>query len=293
MGFIGFGEAAFNICDGLHETSKPEVFAFDVMSNDEKQGALIQQRARKANVALLDSLKCLIEKTEFIFCTTSAKYALSIASEAAQYTKAGKTYADLNSASPMVKKDIADVIDRSGGAFVDAAVMELVPPYRHKVPIAASGSGARRFTEAMNSIGMNVEYINDCAGSSSSMKMFRSIFMKGFTSLLLETLIASHKMGVENQVMESIKGTLEKNTTEELANMLINRTAVAAARRVSEMEDVVTTLADIKVESFSSQATIKRLQWICDIGLKEYFEGKVPQHYSSVLEAVSKIMQTQ
>ena len=289
LGFIGFGEAAFNISDGLSQTTKPKVFAFDVMANDKKLGPVIHERTGKTGVTLEDSLESLIEKSEFILNATSAKYALSIAKEAAQYTKDGKFYADLNSTSPMVKKEIAVIIDRSGGSFIDAAVMEVVPPHRHRVPIAVSGIGAKYFAEALNSIGMNVEYVNDSAGSSSSMKMFRSIFFKGFNALLMETLIASYKAGVLPQIMDSIKGTLSNKTPDDLANMFMTRTAVAAARRVTEMEDVVATLNEMNLESFASQATIKRLQWICDIGLKEYFDGKVPEHYSLVLEAISII----
>jgi 3-hydroxyisobutyrate dehydrogenase-like beta-hydroxyacid dehydrogenase len=290
LGFIGFGEAAFHICGGLHETSKPPVLAFDLMALDEKLGPLIQERAAGTGVVLVDSLKTLIGKAGFILCATSAKYALPIAAEAVRFLKPGKVYADLNSASPMVKRKIAETIAPSGAAFADAAVMELVPPCRHLVPIAASGTGARQFADALNGIGMKVQYISGSAGSSSSMKMFRSIFIKGFTALLLETLIASHEAGVDKQVMESITGTLARNSPEQLANMLINRSAVAAARRIGEMEDVVATLKDMNLESFASQATVKRLQWIRDIGLKEYFGGKVPENYNLVLEAVSKII---
>jgi hypothetical protein len=58
---------------------------------------------------------------------------------------------------------------------------------------------------------------------------------------------------------------------------------------VGEMKDVAATLAELGLESFATDATIKRLQWICDIGLKERLEGKVPAHYRQVLEAVSAV----
>lgn len=287
LGFIGFGEAASSISMGLKEFSKPEVYAYDVMWQDERFGPAVRARAEAADVKLVASLKELFDAADIVLCATSAKYALSIASEAAAFARAGKLYADMNSASPMVKREIAKIIDPTDARFVDAAVMEIVPPHRHRVPIAASGTGAKGFTEALNALGMNVEYISDSAGSSSSMKMFRSIFMKGLTSLLMETLVASHAAGVVDQVMASIGSTLAKNSAEELANLLINRTAVAAERRVGEMKDVAATLAELGQESFATDATIKRLQWICDIGLKERLGGKVPAHYGAVLDAVA------
>jgi len=287
LGFIGFGEAAYNICLGLKETSRPAVYAYDLMWQDERLGPAVRSRAAEAGVELVSSLQALIDAADVALCATSAKYALAIANAAAAFIRPGKIYADLNSASPMAKREIAETIDSTGARFVDAAVMEIVPPHRHRVPIAVSGTGAKSFADLLNPLGMNVEYVNDSAGSSSSMKMFRSIFMKGLTSLMLETLLASHAAGVVDQVMASISSTLTKSTPEELANLLINRTAVAADRRVGEMKDVAATLAELGLEGVATEGTIKRLQWICDMGLKERLGGKVPDHYRRVLEAAS------
>lgn len=288
LGFIGFGEAAFCICKGLKETSEPIIYAYDVMANDSRLGINIHSKAEETGVILVDSLEELIDKAEYILNATSAKFAVSIANDASKYTRAGKNYADMNSASPMVKRQIAEIIEKTAADFTDAAVMEIVPPNKHLVPIAASGTGAMNFTESLNSIGMNITYINGKAGSSSSMKMFRSIFMKGFTSILLETLVASYEVGVNEQIMDSITNTLTKNTPEQLANFLINRTAVAASRRVNEMKDVAATLEEMNLPAFASKATIERLQWICDLELKEYFDGKVPADYNEVLAAISE-----
>ncbi|MDF2531988.1 MAG: 6-phosphogluconate dehydrogenase [Clostridia bacterium] len=286
LGFIGFGEAAYCICSGLRSESNPEINAFDVMANSETLGPTIQKRAQDASVTLCSTLKELLEKSDIVFCATSAKYALPIATEAAQNIRKGCMYADMNSASPMVKREIAQVIDKTGAFFVDAAVMELVPPHKHKVPIAASGTGAAQFTEYLNSYGMNVSYINDQAGSSSSMKMFRSIFMKGLTSLLLETLVASYKMGIDKEIIESINNTLSKSSVEKLANLLINRTSIGAERRVSEMGDVISTLTDMGLDATASKATKQKLQSLVDINLKEHFNNTVPEHYTQVLKAI-------
>jgi 3-hydroxyisobutyrate dehydrogenase-like beta-hydroxyacid dehydrogenase len=286
LGFIGFGEASHAIAQGLFETSKPSVVAFDVMAD---VGTTIKNRANECQVRLLPSLASLIGASDVILCATSAKYALSIAQDAALFLKEGKIYADLNSASPKVKKEIAAIVDPTGALFADSAVMEIVPPYTHRVPIAVSGSGARLFTEMLQSIGMNATYINDQAGSSSAMKMFRSVFMKGFTSLMLETFLAAQKMGVCDQVLESVSTTLQQNSVEKMANLLINRTAVGYERRISEMEDVVSTLEDLHIDPFASLATIERLSWMGSIHLKEHLNGVVPKDFHEVLDLALKL----
>jgi 3-hydroxyisobutyrate dehydrogenase-like beta-hydroxyacid dehydrogenase len=286
IGFIGFGEAAFHICSGLHSANNLEINAFDVMANSENLGPVIRKRAEEAKVTLCSSLKDLLNRCDIVFCATSAKYALPIAVEASASIRKGCIYVDMNSASPMVKRNIAEVMAKADALFVDAAVMELVPPYKHKVPIATSGTGAAKFTDTLNVYGMNISYINDQAGSSSSMKMFRSIFMKGLTSLLLETLVASYKLGIDKEIIASIDNTLSKNSVEKLANLLINRTSVNAERRVSEMGDVISTLTEMGMDSTASKATKAKLQSMVDINLKDYFNNTVPENYTEVLKAI-------
>lgn len=289
LGFIGFGEAAFSICSGLALACAPVIYAYDVMAGSETVGALIHSRAAQANVTLAATLEQLIDQSDVILCATSAKYALSIAKEAAAFLKPGKIYADMNSASPMVKREIAQVVDATGAHFADSAVMEIVPPHKHRVPIAVSGSGAGEFASLLNPLQMNITYINDTAGSASSMKMFRSIFMKGMTALLTETLLASYQAGVCDEVMASITKTLTEATPEQLANLLINRTAVAAERRISEMKDVKATLQALGLPAFATEGTINRLQWFCDLGLKEYFNATAPADYRDVLRAATEL----
>lgn len=287
LGFIGFGEAAHAICMGLSETTKPEVHAYDVQWNDPIAGTLVKDRAAQAKVSLEASPGDLFRVCNVVLCATSAKLALPIARDMAGFFRPEVIYADLNSSAPAVKQEIAALAAAKGSLFVDAAVMEIVPPHRQRVPIAASGSGARKFMDLLNVLGMNISCISDEAGSSSTMKMLRSVFMKGLTSLLLETLVAANKAGVTRPVMASISETLDGNGLEAVANLLLNRTAVAAERRVSEMKDAVATLSSLGLPSWASEATVKRLQWLCDIGLKKELDGVAPAHYDKVLDAIA------
>ncbi|MGG4041019.1 DUF1932 domain-containing protein [Bacillus smithii] len=289
IGFIGFGEAAFHISNGLKNAGIQTIHAFDVMADDPNAGVMIKKRMETAEVHKCNYLEELLENSDIIFCATSAKFALSIAQQAAKAITKDKIYVDLNSASPSTKKEVATAIGTAGGLFADAAVMAPVPPHGHKVPMLVSGSGALQFAALMKTYGMDITFINEQAGSSSAMKMFRSIFMKGFTSLLLETLSASYQAGVDKEVLASIQETLSGSTLEELANLLITRTAIHAERRVTEMGEVVATLNEMKLDSTMSQATKTKLQNIVHMDLKNYFGGKVPANYSDVLEAIEEL----
>lgn len=290
LGFIGFGEAAFHIAKGLGPglvgAGLGPVRAFDVMADDPKVGPLVRERAAGAGVTLVPSLPDLMAACDTVLCATSAKYALSIAKEAAASIRAGTVYADLNSASPGVKKEIGAVMAAAGALFADVAVMELVPPHGHKVPLAVSGTGARAFLDRLSPFGMKIDFINETAGASSSLKMLRSIFMKGLTALFLETLTAGRKAGVDREIMASISGTIDSRPLAETAALLVTRTAIAAERRVSEMGEVMETLAELGLDSSASAATRAKLQALADLDLRADFGNTPPADIATVLDAI-------
>ena len=289
IGFIGFGEAAYNIAKGLSEEGLSYIIAFDKFWNIEPQGTIIKKRAQEVGVTLLPSMAKMIEKTEYIFSAVSANLALPLAQECKPYLGEGKCYVDINAASPMTKEAIAELIKLTGASFVDVAVMGPVPVYKHKVPICVCGNGAKNFYETFSKYGMNITYMGEKPGVSSASKMFRSIFMKGFVAILLETIIASHKYQVEDDVLSSIKETLDHAPFFEVINNLLTRGVIHSARREHEMDEVIATLQSLGVDAIMSEATKMKLRWCTEKGFKEYFKGVPPSDYHEILVAFDKI----
>jgi 3-hydroxyisobutyrate dehydrogenase-like beta-hydroxyacid dehydrogenase len=286
VGFIGFGEAAFNIAKGLKEEGVPQIVAFDKFWNIEPQAKIIKKRSNEANVILAKSLAEMIERSDFIFSAVSANLALPLAKESEPYLRAGKFFVDLNAASPMTKESVSEVVLRTGASFVDAAVMGPVPVYKHKVPMAVCGNGAHKFDEVFSQFGMDITYMGEIPGSSSASKMFRSIFMKGFVTLLLETIFASHKYGVVDDVLSSIQKTLEDGSFIEVINNLLTRGVIHSERREHEMEEVIATLEGLEVDYTMSGATKNKLRWCTETGFREYFNGVPPKDFHEILDAL-------
>lgn len=289
LGFIGFGEAAFHISKGLRSEGITEIQAYDRAADDPVKGAQIRERAKSISVRISPTLRELVENSDVLLCATSAKFAIDIANEIAPFIQKDQLYVDLNAASPKVKIEVSSIISHAGGSPVDGAVMDPVPPHGHKVPLSTSGAGASHFQDLLQPFGMNITVINDQAGSASAIKMVRSIFMKGFTSLLLETLTAAHKLGIEREILASISNTFANKPMEELMNLLLTRTAVHAERRVSEMTDVIETLRDSNLKASMSQATKDTLQHVVDLQLNEYFAFQRPDHFMQVIEAMANL----
>jgi len=286
IGFIGFGEAAFNIARGLiKEEGISKIIAYDKFLSEEPYSRLIKSRASEANVTLKKNMKETLNGVDIIFCAVSASMVVSIAEEAKQYLKSGQIYVDINAASPTAKQQASKIISTSGAHFVDVAVMGAVPAYGHKVPLYASGRGAREFSDILKKYHMDITYYGEKVGRASALKMFRSIFMKGVAMLLLETIVSSHKYGVEDDVWTSIEETLMGSSTKRI-NGWITRTVIHSERREHEMEEVVSLLQELNMDGTMSTATRKKMKWCTDLRLKEYFKGVPPNDYHEVLKAI-------
>jgi len=278
IGFIGFGEASFNIAKGLKGEGLLGITAYDKFWDIEPQAALIRQRSQEADVVMAPSLKDLVEGADIIISSVSANLAVPLAKESAPYLKAGQIYVDLNSAGPDTKVAANEIISPKA-LFVDVAVMGTVPGNGHKVPMLASGEGAAAFVEQLQPFGMKLTLLDGPAGKSSASKMFRSIFMKGFVTLLLETVIAGHKYGIEDDVLASIEETLTAGPLLPIINNMLARGIIHSERREHEMDEVIATLKSIQVDSTMSEATKAKLRWCTEQNFKQYFKGVPPKDF--------------
>ncbi|MHC1759108.1 MAG: DUF1932 domain-containing protein [Negativicutes bacterium] len=288
IGFIGFGEAAFNIAKGLSGEGVSAIYAYDKFWNVEPQAVLIRQRAEEAGVILSESLQALIGSSEIVVSAVSANLVVPIARESAEFLRSEQLYVDINSAAPTTKVEASEIIaDRA--LFVDAAVMGPVPGNGHKVPILASGKGSELFHDTMTPFGMKITVMPGPVGGSSASKMFRSIFMKGFVMLLLETVVASHKYGIEDDVLASIEETLTADSFVKIANGLIARGVIHSERREHEMDEVIATLSSLSVDGIMSEAAKKKLRWCTELKLKEHFHGVPPKDFHEILDVIENL----
>jgi 3-hydroxyisobutyrate dehydrogenase-like beta-hydroxyacid dehydrogenase len=290
LGIIGMGEAAFNIARGLKKEGLTAITAYDKFWNIEPHAALIGKRAAEAGAVLAESLGGMIAGSDYIMSLVSANLAVPLAKEAAPFLKEGQCYIDMNAASPMTKEEVAAIIAETGAGFVDVAIMGPVPNYGHKVPSLACGSAAEAFTATFNGYGMAITCCGEKPGGASAVKMFRSIFMKGFVMLLLESVLAGHRYGVEDQVLDSIEETLtESDSVRAMINGLLTRGVIHSERREHEMDEVLATLASLGMDSTMSAASKAKLRWCTNMKFRDHFKGVPPADLYKILQAFDQL----
>jgi 3-hydroxyisobutyrate dehydrogenase-like beta-hydroxyacid dehydrogenase len=285
MGFLGFGEASFNIAEGLREEGMTGIRAFDAAWQKEPHAALIKERAEKAGVLLEASAADLISNVDIVVCSISANMAIPVAEQSVSLLRPEQIYVDLNSAGPDTKVAVDKIIS-TRASFVDVAVMGTVPGNRHKVPMLAAGKGAVAFAEFMNRHGAQVTALEGEPGKASASKMFRSIFMKGYVMLLLEAVIAGRQFGLEDDVLASIRDTLMGGDFLTNVNDMMARAVIHAERREHEMDEVIATLESLGLDSTMSVASKNKLAWCVEQGFREHFKGKPPADYHEIFSAL-------
>jgi 3-hydroxyisobutyrate dehydrogenase-like beta-hydroxyacid dehydrogenase len=296
IGFIGFGEAGFTIGQGLRSAGVRELFAYDTQTTSAGRGSLIRGRAEKAGATLVDSPAELAAKASILISTVTCSSALEAAHQNAPFLRptdangTGHLYADLNSVSPDVKRQIAGVIGASGAAFVEAAVMAPVGPYGQRVPMLLGGPGAEAFVWAMQPFDMRLQILSGAAvGTAAAVKMCRSVVVKGLEALLTECVLGSSEYGATDHVFASLQESYPGIDWKKLADYNINRLVVHGERRAREMDEVAETLRDAGVDPIMAEATARRQDWSAKLGLKGHFPAEGPRTAQEVLEVLSTL----
>jgi 3-hydroxyisobutyrate dehydrogenase-like beta-hydroxyacid dehydrogenase len=198
---------------------------------------------------------------DIVLSVNWASVALEVATEVAPVLQPNQLYADLNTASPQLKRDIAAIIEKMGASFVDAALMEPVLPKGLGTQVYASGSGAELFAKKMTALAMPVTYLDREAGIAATHKLVRSILYKGVAAVILECLEAAEALNMSEYARAQM---LKIVNDEAMIDRFVNGSIKHARRRVHEMEAVVEMLNSIGVSAFTSQAAVQRLKEIME-----------------------------
>ena len=286
IGFVGFGEAGFTIGRGLTSAGATSISAYDIATHTSDRGPLIRERAGIAGVALVATSEELARSSDVILSTVTCSQALAAAQQTAPFLTGRHLFADLNSVSPALKRDVATVIEATGAAFVEAAVMAPVQPYGHAVPMLIGGASARHFVDRMAPLGMHLEPLDGPIGKAAAVKMCRSIVVKGIEALLVECVLAATPYEADEKVFASLQETWPGIDWRKLADYTAGRMVVHGERRAREMEEVAETLKAIGVEPLMAEATARRQDWSAKLDLKTHFPPEGPGGYREVVELI-------
>jgi 3-hydroxyisobutyrate dehydrogenase-like beta-hydroxyacid dehydrogenase len=243
IGILGLGEAGGTIARDLRAAGVA-VRGFDIDPATEPD-------APDTATAVADA--------ELVLSLVTAAEALTAARAAAPALRPGQVYVDANTSGAELKRAVAAVVEPTGAAFADVALMAPVPGRGLSTPAVASGAGAGMAADILGPLGMPVTVLDAEPGAAATRKLLRSVAWKGVAAVVCEALAAARAADLEDWMRGELLGLMTAADEDTLARME-HGSRQHAARRTHEMADVVALLRELGVTPHTSEAARAQLE---------------------------------
>ena len=286
IGFIGYGEAAFNISLGLGREGVSGIRATDAMMNHEVMGKQIHNRAQEAGVTLVNTNKEIAQWADIVFAAVPSSFTMDVCDDVKQCLRPGQLYVDVSASTPATKEAIWEAIKDTGVLFADAAMLGSLPKDKHQVPITASGNGAAKFHELMTPHGMKITLAGEKAGTASAIKLVRSIFMKGIAALMIDTMQAADAYGVSDEIVASLSKSLDGIPFQNHLDRLVTSTALHCTRRAAELKGSVAMQEEAGLNPEMTLASKHGHEALAKYDFAARYIDTKPTRWQEIIEAI-------
>jgi 3-hydroxyisobutyrate dehydrogenase-like beta-hydroxyacid dehydrogenase len=270
VALLGFGEAGYALTEGWRSVDPTLILtAYDIKTAnpDTPDAAAMWDRYDAADVRGAETIGAALAEARAVFSVVTADRAHDAARAAATVMAPGTLYLDANSCAPETKRASAKVIEAAGLRYVDTAIMSPIRPKLHRAPMLVSGPHAAAAAELMGTLGMDARVVAGEVGRASSIKMLRSVMIKGIEALTLECLLAARQAGVDDEVIASLDASMPGWDWGAKAAYNMERTTTHGLRRAAEMHEVARTVSDLGVPARMAAATTEWQHEMGSLGL--------------------------
>ena len=272
VGLIGFGEAGSTFA--LAGDWAAAAHVYDAKTDAAATRDAMLAAYAQAGVLPARFLEDALDGVGLILSLVTADQALAVAEAAAAMIAPGALYCDMNSVAPQTKQAAARAIEAAGAHYVDVAVMAPVDPARLNVPLLLSGVRAEDARARLAALGFaKTRIVGVDVGRASSIKMIRSVMVKGMEALTAECVLAAEAADVLDEVLASLDASEKAKPWGARADYNLDRMLVHGLRRAAEMEEVVKTLEGLGTGAAMTRGTVERQRAIGALGVKMPPEG--------------------
>lgn len=268
IAFIGFGEAGSTFAAAM-APGAAQLCAYDRLTDHDDTAAAVRARYQRCGVDERTSLQAAVGAVDAVLSMVTADQAPLVAEAAAPLLAPGSLYLDLNSVAPDTKRAAAKTVEAAGGRYVDVAVMAPVDPAALAVPLLVGGPHAEAGAEVLRAMGFTkVRVLSGPVGAASSIKMIRSVMVKGIEALTAECVLAADAAGVREEVLASLDASWPGADWFGRADYNLDRMMAHGLRRAAEMEEVVKTLSALGTGSMMTEGTVVRQRRIGELAIE-------------------------
>lgn len=246
IAFIGFGEAARAFAQTLRTHETLSFCAYDrLQGSNTTLEAELRAAANECGVPIAASAAEAVRDADLIFSAVTASDSLDAARSVAGTLCGGQVFIDINSVSAGRKRETAALIAGTGAAYVDMAVMAPVHPRGHKTLVLVAGPACRAVAPHLSALDFDFSIVGAEIGAATSIKMLRSLFVKGMEALTVQTLLAARAAGRFDEVYRSLSASFPQLGWPDYPVYQLERVARHGVRRSAEMRESAATLDEL------------------------------------------------
>lgn len=240
VGFLGFGELAINLSKIFIENS------VEILTYTKDRSIKTKELANLLKVKQIDS-KDDLKDCDYLFSAVSPLFAKEVAIDSLNYYDG--IFIDLNNISSKTAIEINSFFTKDDGSsnYVDTALLGSIKNKKHNF-IAATDK-----VDEINNLknyGLDIEIISDKVGDASNIKMLRSFYTKGVSSIVFETFLKAEELGLTEELFKHISST-EGEVFINSSKSRIKNSALHADRKAQEILEIKDLFHDsILINSF-------------------------------------------
>jgi 3-hydroxyisobutyrate dehydrogenase-like beta-hydroxyacid dehydrogenase len=244
IAFIGFGEAARAFTASLKEFGVERFTAYDILQGTERSGG-IESAAAELGVSLAEGPAAATDGADWIISAVTAASSLEAAQSVVDGLVDRQVYLDINSVSARRKQETAALVRNRGARYVDMAVMAPVHPRGHRTPVLIAGDHAGDIADTLGRLRFDFRVVGDEVGAATSIKMIRSLFVKGLEAITVQAISAARQAGCYDEVYESLSGSYKVLGWPEYAEYQFERMMRHGVRRAAEMRESANSMREL------------------------------------------------
>jgi len=262
---LGLGEAGTALARGFCAESRwlqgdkgRRVLGVDIALGEGPRGRAMAERAQALGIDASQDYGPRLDSTDLAVSVVTGEDAPAAAESMRPHLRPRALYLDCNSITGNQTRAVADVFAGTGVDFVDVAVMGSFATFGYRVPMLLSGPRAAEAAAWMEATGMSARVLNDRVGDASSVKILRSVLVKGIEALSVECLTAAHRQGLVDEVLETLADA-DRMGLAQFIRMLTTTHLVHARRRMEEVEKAEFNLHETGIAPVMTEATRRTL----------------------------------
>ena len=225
---IGPGDAGSLLARDL-TTAGAEVIGFDLSPLPE------------SSTPVAETMDEAVAGADIVLSFNSSSAALRAADRVSGILGTGAIFADLNTATPALKRKLAEKF--APDAFVDVAIMSPLSATDEQSVLAVAGPAAQTFIDRLAPLGLTLELVSAVVGQAAARNLTRSMLSKVLAGAVIDYMWAAEAMGLEDWAHDEMLRAFDA-MTRNTATGYLEETVKNAKRREIEMLDIVEMLEE-------------------------------------------------